>query len=131
MIVRKMTVYRCEHCRRLFEKRPAAVKHEDRCKKNPDNFRNCFSCKNLIKTKASLVDDGREVETLFCNARKVFLHTPINVKKGRIYDTGELSYPMPIECDLFVSCLSFDPACSDVSVSTSFDSFELLSNGGR
>lgn len=102
MIIKHTTTYRCEHCRRLFEQRAAAERHEDRCKKNPDNFRKCFSCVYLSLTQATSIEDGIGVNTFFCRKNAVYLHTPINKKKGRIYDIEEgESVCMPVECDDF------------------------------
>ena len=101
MIIKTLETYRCEHCRKLFVQKPAAERHEDRCKRNPDNFRPCFACEHLTKVNANLIDEDRGIETLRCRKRNVFLYTPINQKKGRIYDVGEDSEAMPVGCDQF------------------------------
>ena len=47
MITITKPTYKCEYCSRLYQRKHFAIKHEDKCYKNPSNERICIDCKNL------------------------------------------------------------------------------------
>lgn len=101
-------LYYCDYCNKMYLQEHWAAKHEPRCPKNPANARPCFRCEYLVKADCNVwVQHGAwldtvEKELLYCNAKHIFLHTPLNELKGRIYDVVDyVNDPMPLECDLF------------------------------
>ena len=97
-------IYKCDHCKKLYQRKNACEKHEKSCTKNSDNFRACFGCKYLTK-KTETIDNGsqyypeRRVDLLWCNKLGHFLHPPKVEHKGNAIETGELNEPMPKECE--------------------------------
>ena len=106
MKVETKEIYKCEHCNKLYQLKHFCEKHEKACKKNPKNDRPCFRCVHLTKKDIEhyyFVGD-RDIKVnfscLYCDKRKVFLHTPQNEIKGNALDLGDENLPMPKECDL-------------------------------
>jgi hypothetical protein len=107
MKIETREIYKCEFCNKLYQRKHSAEYHEKVCVKNPANDRPCYGCNKLTK-KAAEVDGGndrygeqeyRTVDLFYCNAKKMFLHTPKNAIKGNVFDLGDdLNEPMPIEC---------------------------------
>ncbi|MFT5450582.1 MAG: hypothetical protein ACI9N9_000059 [Enterobacterales bacterium] len=98
--------YKCDHCSKLYQRKGACESHEVSCKKNPENKRPCFECKNLIKERYE--DDGMVYNLLYCKAKKEFIHTPQVEIKGNAIETNECNNPMPKECDKFKSYNDFN-----------------------
>lgn len=103
-------IYKCEFCNKLYQIKRFAEQHEAGCWKNPDNKRACLNCINLTKKQAEITCgyhyDGSEIDRkldlLYCNAKKVFLHTPKSEAKKNAFDLGDYeNLPMPKECELF------------------------------
>lgn len=110
------TIYKCEHCRKVYQRKDAAERHETKCKKNPENNRACFGCKFLEKILVSWSEDyctdvgrmerERTLNVLFC-AKKNLILTPPNkweIDAGAVYSEAkeELSQEeMPKECELY------------------------------
>lgn len=99
-------IYQCDHCKKWYHRKHACIKHEDICKSSPDNWRDCFNCKNLTKKQTMIMDEennkGYQIELLFCKANNHFLYTPLSEKKGRWYVLAEnTNNPMPKECNLY------------------------------
>jgi hypothetical protein len=106
-------VYKCDFCRKLYQRKHAAIYHEKMCNRNPDNFRSCHSCNGLEKKEVIIysgIDDyitGEPInisrDFLFCKKRQIFLYTPQNEIKGNhnhIDAEGNSfeNYPMAKEC---------------------------------
>jgi hypothetical protein len=49
MITETKTIYKCEHCRKLYQVKAAAERHENKCKRRPDYQRACFGCAFITK----------------------------------------------------------------------------------
>lgn len=105
MIIETKEVYKCEHCKKLYQRKDAAAKHETSCNKNPDNFRACHSCVHLIKQDQVIYEDAghgetkREVNLLYCPVIGTYLYPPKVEQKGNAFELGdELNSPMPKEC---------------------------------
>ena len=47
----EIKAYKCQHCRKIYVRLFAAERHEDLCKKNPENMPACWNCKHLGKDK--------------------------------------------------------------------------------
>ena len=108
MTVKDTTVYKCDFCSKKLFVKGAMERHEINCFHNPVNQRPCFSCNHLEKKETILYDDSpmggeieRKVSLLYCSAKKIFLYTPKNERKGNWFDLGdELNEKMPTECEL-------------------------------
>ncbi|NPA44811.1 MAG: hypothetical protein GXO49_04685 [Chlorobi bacterium] len=117
MKIETKTIYRCEHCNKIYLRKHACEKHEIMCSKNPKNYRPCFDCQHLGKRNIDVFlgnhFDGSEsyknVDLLFCKEKNTFLYTPKNEIKENWYDLGdETNEPMPKKCDKFKPYDIFD-----------------------
>ena len=104
------TIYRCDFCNKMYQVKPAAEKHELGCFYNPNNKRACLNCNHLTKKETTVTDgycsNGDErtkaLQLFYCNAKKIFLHTPKNEAKKNAFDLGDdKNLPMLKECDLY------------------------------
>ena len=110
MITETKEIYKCEHCRKIYQIKRFAEAHEEMCKKNPENKRACFGCKFLEKKETTLYQDhpmGGEYtykrDLLFCNKKEIYVYPPIVEFKGNEIDLGdETNEPMPKDCQLFI-----------------------------
>lgn len=101
-------VYYCDYCKKHWLVKTYMEYHESICSKNPANDRPCFHCRHLGKNEVVIYGEYRNgqeysfnLEVLYCNKNKCFLHTPKNEIKGNILDLGEPNNPMPKKCDIF------------------------------
>lgn len=58
MITQTKEIYKCEHCRKLYQIKRFTELHEKMCNKNPENQRACFTCKFLEKKETALCYDS-------------------------------------------------------------------------
>lgn len=101
------TIYRCEYCNKLYQRKHACELHEKHCHHNPDNDRACFDCVHLTKKDYPVYYDHydgseteRYVNALYCPIFEKFVHPPKVEAKGNAFDFGDiLNDPMPRECD--------------------------------
>jgi hypothetical protein len=117
MIIETKEIYKCEHCRKLYQVKRFAEFHEQCCNKNPDNKRACFGCKFLVKRPFELFYDtwsgesSRMLDLFYCNSKEHYLYPPKVEAKGNWLviendtDTNE-PMPKPNECDKYVDELS-------------------------
>lgn len=106
--IENVTIYKCDFCGKELKQKHSMVNHEITCLKNPINIRPCYGCPLLIKKEAIIYYDNwdgseseREVELLYCQAKKHFLYTPKNEAKKNWFELGnEINEPMPKECDI-------------------------------
>jgi len=93
-------IYKCDFCRKLYQRKHLCEKHELSCKKRPDYLRPCHSCKVLKKVKETIAsgysdmnghEGERVVEVLYCEKRVCFIHPPSVAAKGNAFDMGEIS----------------------------------------
>lgn len=100
-------IYKCDFCRRLYQIKGAAIKHEIRCGKNPANHTACFGCANLTKKTIDIYSDRwdggeivRDVSVFFCKVKQICMHHPISRHKKTVFDLGDFeNEQMPIECE--------------------------------
>lgn len=107
MIVETKEVYKCEYCRKLYQVKGAAERHELLCSKNPINDRICFGCSYLSKKDIS-IDSNRDyagpqhLSLLYCSKIKSFLYPPKVEAKGEWFDLGdESNEPMRRKCEYY------------------------------
>lgn len=107
MIEIEMTIYKCEHCGKIYQRKFYCLKHEETCRKNPANQRPCFDCECLeMKTieygdyDPQNGDYPYKGDALYCNKKKHFVYPPYvkNPYDGED-DIGEANTPMPRECE--------------------------------
>tara|TARA_R110002012_G_scaffold155511_2_gene316396 strand:+ start:206 stop:592 length:387 start_codon:yes stop_codon:yes gene_type:complete len=75
--------YKCDHCGKLYQKKHACEKHEEKlCSKSPNNQHPCHKCKYLEVGEGEYITSncmGYDVEVrqkfFFCSKKKVNLHT--------------------------------------------------------
>lgn len=107
MIIETKEIYKCEHCRRLYQLKRFAEAHEKSCRKNPDNFRACHSCSHIVKKDIMIYEDTfqgemeRHLSLLYCPIKEMYIYPPSVEHKGTSFDLGDegLNNPMPKECD--------------------------------
>lgn len=102
-IIPNRTVYQCEHCpTKRFTKR-AMQRHEQFCKRNPNNGHCCFTCKHLLRTteEAAVGADGQLVtakRTVFtCAALGKDLYSYVAERRNMLAYVGQAER-MPLEC---------------------------------
>lgn len=103
-------IYKCDHCRKVYQIKRYAIAHEPKCKKNPINTMRCFDgCIHLIKKEVVYYFDGYDgehegkKEILFCEAKKEGVY-PFWLNNPLLAEDMDSEIPnevMPKECDLF------------------------------
>ncbi len=113
MITETREIYKCEHCRKLYQRKNACEKHEKGCGHNPDNWRACHECLELGKRNVEIYQAdpngtdtaNRRVNILHCRKRCVYIYPPqVEAKKNwfdqeDINDGNTPNEPMPKECE--------------------------------
>jgi len=104
------TIYRCEHCNKLYQIGSACIKHELKCDHNKENWTACTGCvflKNTTKDLSYENDYGYEVirqsNAFFCDAKNIGLYPPKAVHKdliNRFPNSFKGEERMPTECSL-------------------------------
>lgn len=106
MIIETKEIYKCEYCRKLYQKKDWCEYHELTCSKRPDYLRACHSCSHLDKKNIDVFFDGYNGEyserksLLFCDKLNIFIHPPKVEKKGNAFELGDYANePMKKECE--------------------------------
>jgi len=112
MITETKKIYKCDHCKKLYQRAWLCEKHELSCKKRPDYLRPCHSCKVLKMVKETIMagygdmngdEAERIVEVLFCHKRDCFIHPPSVAAKGNAFEMGDkANEEMPKQCEFYV-----------------------------
>ncbi len=118
MIIETREIYKCEHCRKMYQVKSACEKHESGCKKNPANYRPCLDyCLHVSKKPFTYVidtsyyEEDRIVNVLYCEKLKKGVCPPSRDPYDVLYDknSNEIENTvMPKKCDDYKS-LSSDP----------------------
>lgn len=108
MIIETKEVYKCEFCRKLYQLKRFAEKHEKQCSKNPANYRICFGCEFLGKRRTYIMIDNEyrsyeePLDLLYCSKIEVFLYPPKVEHKNNQFELGDhYNEPMRKECKHF------------------------------
>ena len=109
MITETKEIYKCEHCRKVYQVKRFAEGHELMCKKNPENKRACFGCNFLAKKDVTLHEDHPmggsytfQINILFCAKKSIHVYPPKVEIKGNHIDLGdEFNEPMPKDCEFY------------------------------
>lgn len=113
------TAYRCDHCRKIYERKSACEKHESLCKKNPVNIPLCFNCiySRVQMTNAYVRDTDRDTELklFYCEAKQKIMYpsTLIRKKKPKVWHNGEQVEMVDMPTDI---CFDREPANKDPQV---------------
>lgn len=113
MITETREIYKCGHCRKLYQIKSACIKHEIQCSNNPENDRACFGCVFLEKKEVLHYSDdpmceGWKVNVLHCSKIDSYLYPPKVEIKGNMYNEFNLAgnienNPMRKDCDDYKS----------------------------
>jgi len=110
MKTKKITGYFCDHCNKLYQRKHFAIKHEERCFKNPANNRPCLDCKHCNYEDATIYEDlyDRQVEktykVFYCEKKEHYLIPPIARQKHglNVFDFDDVeNIDMPTKCKDF------------------------------
>ncbi len=110
-----ITIYQCDFCGKKYLIEHFCKSHEEKCKKNPDNFRICHSCDNLEQIETEYYYDTfqgegvRTVKVFHCKVKKEYLY-PASVGHSEYgaYEFGDIeNNPMKSECDEYTEYLPF------------------------
>lgn len=110
MLTIKMTIYKCEYCGKIYQRKFYCLGHEKKCRKNPTNDRPCFHCDYL---EMQIIEYGDydpqngdypyKGNALYCNEKKHFVFPPyVESPYDGESDIGEINKPMPIKCEMMV-----------------------------
>lgn len=107
MITETKEIYKCEYCKKLYQKKHFAKTHEKMCSKNPDNDRACFDCVHMTKKDVEIYrqynDEGGEfkekLKLCYCPKIESFLHPPkVEHKNNKFELVDKSNQPMPRKC---------------------------------
>lgn len=104
MITETKEIYKCEHCRKLYQLKRFAEAHEKKCFKNPENERACFGCVHLGKKETLQYYDTyrgeqtRKIDVFYCDKKEVYLFPPSVAHKGNQIEI-ENNEQMPTVCE--------------------------------
>lgn len=115
-IKENVTLYYCGFCNKRYVRKHACLEHEEKCSRNPINFRACFNCKHLRKREEEICFDPNdpyeqplEIKIFYCPQIDSYLYPPKIERNGRCFDLGdESNEPMKKECDLQERVYDFD-----------------------
>lgn len=105
-------IYKCDHCRKMYQRKNACEYHERFCGKNPSVLRPCHDCQFLSKRNVEIWagygdpygEATRHVDILYCSKKDAFIHTPKVAAKGNAFEIGDKeNIEMPTQCDLHKS----------------------------
>lgn len=107
MIIKTQEIYKCEYCRKLYQIKRFAIQHEKTCRKNPVNYRCCFSCCYLHEKDFEVIEDAdfgisTTYKLLYCEKINCFLYPPKVEEKNNaiITDSSDIdNIPMKKECE--------------------------------
>ena len=107
MVIKETTIYICEHCRKVYQRKNACEHHEKWCIQNPENHRACHDCSHLKMKSNTIYRDTWQgeieetVKALYCEKRDVYI-IPLNAEsKGNAYEFEDKeNLPMFKQCDL-------------------------------
>lgn len=107
MIIEIREIYKCGHCRKVYQKKGFCESHEKSCLKNPNNYRPCFGCNHLSKRKYlhyydnPMGESKTTLKLLYCNKFNNFTYPPKVEYKKNVIDTDPENKPMPLICNSF------------------------------
>lgn len=108
-IKENITIYQCEYCSKVYQRKSYCIEHENVCKKNPDNIPACWGCKHLTKREFEEKSHNGWMgytwkgKSLYCNKKEIFMKPLTSTKKcSEInYNCETVSEATPRECEDF------------------------------
>lgn len=106
-IITNTTIYKCDFCKKKYEKQHACIRHEKYCGSNPDNHSICSGCQHLEEKKEDIDcgdswHRGITVKYYFCKKHLQRLH-PLKAERtgivGKYPEQFEDSILFPKECE--------------------------------
>lgn len=76
--MKEIKAYKCDFCGKLYKREGNCIRHENVCRKNPDNHFKCFDCKHL-----ELPQDN-DYHCMYCKKEKTYMIPISSFKKGYI-----------------------------------------------
>jgi len=106
--IENITIYKCDFCKKKYEKQQACEKHEKYCTKNPENHSICSGCIYLEEKKEEIDNGdswyaGRMVKYFFCKKHNQRMH-PLKCERTGITE----KYP-----EQFEESILFPKECAD------------------
>src|SRR5690606_25557267 len=94
-------------CNKMYLTKGHCKNHERKCSRNPDNYRDCFTCKGLQERKIDV--DGKDsfgvnvqrkgAKVFYCSFIDMYVIPPKAEHKGNAYKLDKMNVPMPKICD--------------------------------
>ena len=106
-----LPVWQCDHCGRIYKLPCTCKKHEDTCKKNPENQHPCFYCYYLKKEKLEF-DFGDLYMTFKCEKYGHWMYSHKAKMLRHPCSTDEEHVQMPLKCENYTSI--FEEAASGI-----------------
>lgn len=99
--------YYCDHCNKMYLTKGHCKIHEKKCSKNPENYRDCFTCKGLISDyigytetdKHGNIIDQRSVKVFYCSFIDMYVTPPKAEHKNNMYVLDKQNVFMPKKCE--------------------------------
>jgi len=103
--------YKCEYCRKLYQRKRYCELHEPKCRKNPENYQACLDgCQFIMKKNTTVYYDtyiGQgefKIDLLFCEAKNEFVYPYwVNGIDEADIEDGLPNNPMPKQCERWVN----------------------------
>ena len=96
MTEEKVTIYRCNYCRKYGLRKYAIERHEKFCHNNPANHHACLTCA-FLNVERIQNDNGYNEKTFHCGAKDIELHS-FKAEKINHSCLGHTER-MPLVCD--------------------------------
>ena len=112
MITETKTIFKCEYCNKLYQRKYFCEQHEKACFHNPANARKCLSCLFLHKKNVTIFEDLYDgeheqiVNVFYCEKVNTCLYPPTVEHKKNQFEIDEyLNMPMKKECGYYANVL--------------------------
>lgn len=119
MITETREIYKCQHCRKVYQIKHYCESHELQCKNNPDNFMICHDCKHSEKKTVRIcklvgclgenmgvseTEEYRNQRMIHCKERDLYVYPNwlSNPVQQEEMPNEEENIVMPNKCDHFV-----------------------------
>ena len=112
MKTKNTIIYFCDYCNKLYQRKFHCEKHENLCKKNPENIPVCYGCMflEMVHEKHDFevhYDDfnitrieKRNISILKCNKLNIYVKPILSEKRNKkINAIGFNSIVMPLNCE--------------------------------
>lgn len=100
--------YYCDHCNKMYLTKGHCKIHELRCYRNPENHRDCFTCKGLVSNLKIETDGinigginiGKNHKVFYCKFIDVYVAPPKAEHRGNLHNClDKMNVYMPKKCE--------------------------------